>query len=414
VASEADADEHGAAAPITQGPPHKAPTLEHLLSPLTITDFQAQHHGKKPLVVRGDGSKFEALFSWGCLSRLLNFGAKPLPSLKMNVQGRFLELETQKDVLAGLRQGATLIFENVERFDLALATFLDRLATETSTPNRFNLYASPVGRQGYNIHYDTHDVFVLQIEGCKDWFVFPATIDQPLYFQKHHSVSPPDLTKPELQCTLNKGDVLYIPKGHWHYALAADEPSLHLTLGLFTKTGIDLLNWLVDEFRDDVLVRGELPLVVRDSLGWPNTPSAFSDQVNGIREKLNARLSDRLLAQKFHQYNIANAKSRRLFNLPSQIGDIDPNKAPEQYARHPYPFVLDVPSESAATLYVRDKEYNIHKDLLPLVRVVFGTETISKSAMLASNTNLSWTDIWPFVSDLMKEGILYPAYDVIT
>ena len=40
--------------------------------------------------------------------------------------------------------------------------------------------------------------------------------------------------------TLSAGEVLYVPSGHVHAARATDEPSLHLTLGLYPLRVLDV------------------------------------------------------------------------------------------------------------------------------------------------------------------------------
>ncbi|MCP9990822.1 cupin domain-containing protein [Streptomyces albogriseolus] len=54
--------------------------------------------------------------------------------------------------------------------------------------------------------------------------------------------------------------MLYLPRGWWH-AVAASEGvhSLHLTCGMQTTTGADLLQWLSEDLRRETTVRSDLP-----------------------------------------------------------------------------------------------------------------------------------------------------------
>ena len=94
-----------------------------------------------------------------------------------------------------------------------------------------NIYLSPRNAQGFKTHYDSHDVFVLQVSGSKHWtLVRHASIELPLRGQgfdpEKHIPGPPTR-----EFTIQAGDVLYCPRGLFHAARATDEVSLHITLG---------------------------------------------------------------------------------------------------------------------------------------------------------------------------------------
>jgi hypothetical protein len=54
--------------------------------------------------------------------------------------------------------------------------------------------------------------------------------------------------------------MLYLPRGWWHAVAATEGRSLHLTCGLQTTTGADLLGWLSDRLRASETVRAHLPV----------------------------------------------------------------------------------------------------------------------------------------------------------
>ena len=43
-----------------------------------------------------------------------------------------------------------------------------------------NLYLSSKRKQGFRVHYDTHDVFAVHVMGEKTWFVFEGRADAPI------------------------------------------------------------------------------------------------------------------------------------------------------------------------------------------------------------------------------------------
>ena len=50
-----------------------------------------------------------------------------------------------------------------------LVAFCQQLAAELGHPVQANAYVTPPQSQGFDDHYDVHDVFVLQVEGEKRW-----------------------------------------------------------------------------------------------------------------------------------------------------------------------------------------------------------------------------------------------------
>jgi len=103
-----------------------------------------------------------------------------------------------------------------------------------------NVYLSPSQAQGFKTHFDSHDVFVLQVAGSKLWTLYDTGIVLPLRgqaFDPDKHISGP----PTREFTLQAGDLLYCPRGLYHSARSTDETSLHVTLGLIGKTWADVM-----------------------------------------------------------------------------------------------------------------------------------------------------------------------------
>jgi cupin superfamily protein len=141
------------------------------------------------------------------------------------------------ELLAG---GATLVFQGLHRTWPSLIRFTAGLAEELGCAVQANAYLTPPSSQGFATHYDTHDVFVLQVAGRKRWRIHAPVLPDPLEHQpwggRADEVRATADGAPVLDAILGPGDALYLPRGWLHAAVAESETSLHLTLGLRRPT----------------------------------------------------------------------------------------------------------------------------------------------------------------------------------
>jgi len=83
------------------------------------------------------------------------------------------------------------------------------------------------------VHYDDHDLLVVQLRGNKRWYVssraselnntWAAIPERPPELGAHHTVD------------VRPGDLLYLPRGTWH-SVDSDSNSLHLSIGFTPLT----------------------------------------------------------------------------------------------------------------------------------------------------------------------------------
>jgi quercetin dioxygenase-like cupin family protein len=129
-------------------------------------------------------------------------------------------------IYAHFRAGKTLIHGglNLTRPNLrALArSMTDRFAAKSEVV----AFLTPAGQRGA-AHSDPTDVYVIQLEGTKRWQIWPTPQVRRAGEDKD---SFPSLPEPDLDLSLQPGDVLYIPYGTPHRAAAEGRVSLHLTV----------------------------------------------------------------------------------------------------------------------------------------------------------------------------------------
>jgi hypothetical protein len=161
-----------------------------------------------------------------------------------------------------LRQGATVRVRDLEQFDHRLGAFAAAVRVEFAADVQINLYITPPHQAGFPPHFDTTDVFVLQLAGSKLWHLYPdyagrialPTLDTPWEPDRYVPTSGGEVIE------LRRGDVLYVPRGGMHAASCRENESLHLTISISSLTFADLLARAVKRFaKDDIRLRRRVP-----------------------------------------------------------------------------------------------------------------------------------------------------------
>ena len=85
------------------------------------------------------------------------------------------------------------------------------------------------------------DVFILQLDGRKEWRLYDVPVKHPFMGHKVGRVPqgepPAQAGRPRMTLTLEPGDMLYMPRGLVHEAATTDAaPSLHLTITADTQS----------------------------------------------------------------------------------------------------------------------------------------------------------------------------------
>ena len=148
-------------------------------------------------------------------------------------------------VLRLFADGATVVLQGLHRTWAPVGELAAGLAAELGHPVQVNAYITPAQSQGFAPHYDTHDVFVLQIGGSKRWRVHEPVLLSPMpaetWQQRAAEVRARAEDSPIIDTDLQPGDCLYLPRGFVHSAVAHGETSIHLTFGIHASTERDVL-----------------------------------------------------------------------------------------------------------------------------------------------------------------------------
>jgi ribosomal protein L16 Arg81 hydroxylase len=254
-----------------------------LIAPVTEEDFFTTYHDRKFLHIRAeDPDKFADVMSWDILTNMLNMTSiwsptslgvfldtKAIPAeqycreaIDRNNQPS-LQPDAEK-VKSWLRRGASLVANDIDTLWPGTAAAADALENRFGGKSQSNLYCSWNQHQAFDTHFDTHEVFALHIGGEKAWRIYEGRLERPIASeafkgldQKYHDENRGAVAA---ELTLRPGDLLYIPRGQYHDALASSDAAMHLTFGLTHVIGFDVMNMLFELAMADPLFRSNIPL----------------------------------------------------------------------------------------------------------------------------------------------------------
>ena len=252
------------------------------LDPLGEASFFDEYWERQPLVIaREERERFTGLLDVAEIEQLVCETAIRMPAFRLVKDGTplpagdytddipwrpgsFSQIASVEQVAAEYAAGATLVLQALHLWRPAVALYCRGLELRLGFPVQANAYLTPAAAQGFAIHHDTHDVFVLQVAGRKRWRLYEPQLELPLKDQRW-SPELGEVGPPVDEFTLEAGDTLYIPRGWPHEAETSHEEALHLTIGLHPPTRMDALRAALEGCADDVEFRrnlgadGELP-----------------------------------------------------------------------------------------------------------------------------------------------------------
>ena len=222
-----------------------------------------------------DPDRLVGMLSLDDADRLLTETAIRTPSVRLAKDGAVLpeSAYTRRATLAGQQltglvdgrkalelfgEGATVVFQGLHRYHPPLTRLIAELELELGHPCQANAYLTPPGSQGFAVHSDSHDVFVFQTAGSKQWEV--------------HGPDGPE------EIRLEPGLSMYLPTGTPHAARAQETVSLHVTIG------INQLTWR------GLVERSLAPLIAAVDQG--HLPAGYLDDPGALTQGLASRLDD--------------------------------------------------------------------------------------------------------------------------
>ncbi|MEM7171886.1 MAG: cupin domain-containing protein, partial [Pseudomonadota bacterium] len=298
--------------------PDQVMTFRELLAPISPEDFFKDYFGKQILHLEGPADRYSDIFSWQEMNNLLRMSTiwssktlelsadgHPFPAERYCYEGvsRDNEKIMRPDfdrVKQHLRNGASLTLNFMGRLSPGLRSLSQTFEAVFCGPVNITAFCSWDAVAAYPSHFDTTSVFVCQIDGEKTWNIYDGRMLNAAQVPGQRTSDYPDeyheKAKGSLQhqLVLKPGDILYLPNGQYHDAVASSNASLHISLAVRHYTGYDFISLLTGHLPKDPLFREQLP-----PLDHVLGPTDYRKRLSG---RLNEILSTQQIAQELRQF----------------------------------------------------------------------------------------------------------------
>ncbi len=310
-------------------------TLADMLAPIAPATCFREFWETKPLHLRrGDSGFYEQLLTRHDIDRAIRSGGLRFPAIQLAVRGRFLAPEaftrtirSGEDIFAGVpdlerlgaayRSGATISLPGFQRAWEPLGRLAQSIEDEISHPVHTNVYVTPGNAAGFTPHFDTHEIFILQIAGTKHWTIHQPPLALPHRCQNFDATNAVS-AKPLLSIEMEPGDLLYLPRGFVHSTATSRSFSMHVTLGITVYTWVELLTEWVQLSRNNPDMRRALPP------GFATRPALSTGLAQMLASLQQNTDQDAFLDAFLHRITSARSRARTEFNTDVTVtGRID-------------------------------------------------------------------------------------------
>ena len=224
--------------------------LEQLVAPLTPAEFFDQYYERKVYRSPVKHPEIEGLLTLDRIDEIISDSELPASAISMAKSGQGLPQDEfvfgnnvvdRGAVLDNFRDGATIILPQLHFADGKLFSFCLGLEREFGARMQTNVYLTPPEAHGFGIHYDNHDVFVIQIAGAKEWEIYGDRDGLPFRGEGFRK-GVDETGELKEKFVLEAGECLYVPRGTAHRAPNhGNEPSLHITVGILVQTWAEFM-----------------------------------------------------------------------------------------------------------------------------------------------------------------------------
>lgn len=283
---------------------------------ISSDDFKHNFFEKKIMLIR---NAFRGSYDWSDLNKDIFSTNHENPYISMMIHNKKVEESffikqinevgiirkfiNHQAVHKILEDGGSMILNRIHSKSLKINNINSEISRFVKEMTISNGYLAFGEQESFGAHWDTHDVFAVQLIGRKRWVIYEPTFELPLSGQssKDHKNSILN-KKPIFDEIINSGDILYIPRGWWHTAIPLNEETFHIAVGVHPYKNRDYISWLLEKKAINILD-------FRKSFDYKNSES---------RSDLAREISNLILNNdNLDEFNEFILENKFLFNDPS-------------------------------------------------------------------------------------------------
>lgn len=279
--------------------------LSKLLGKLSIEEFFNTYFDKEYYYLKRDNKSFydfiiklsdydEILTSRnipGKNIRIFNHGEYVEPENYTNYYGN-VNFTSNEKIIDEYLKGSTIVLEQFHSYFYQLNLLCKNIQKELDSLIMMNTYITPANSYGFEAHYDTHSVMILQIHGTKRWHIYK---NKPFELPTSQFRPIKDIDQTEYdEIDIQAGDLLYIPRGLAHKVFCQDSDSIHITVRINSLATHEYVNTIFEK-------------IIEQHAGFRESIIHNLPDTKEIQKKL-----DVLIPQKFDKKTIAQELFQKL------------------------------------------------------------------------------------------------------
>lgn len=292
-----------------------------------------------------------------------------------------------------LRKGGTLIANRIVNEPI-VSMLARQIGEYTDREVVSSAYVAFGEQSSFRAHWDTRDVFAVQLIGRKRWEIFEPSLEMPLYMQqsKDYEHAYPCPEKPCMDLILEPGDILYIPRGWWHNPLPLGEPTFHLAFGTFPTYAMQYLEWAMKLMPNYLSAR-------RSLIKWDDDEQTIKQMGEDFIKLIdNKDLYDQFIMEHMNRVRIDSPLAMEIF------GNNEGKSIPRDFSLH----------LNTSIIYQKDSEFvisngtrlNLDTSGGKIIKCIMDNPGISITTLCEMHPDLLANKIDDLINNLCREDVI--------
>ena len=288
-----------------------------------------------------------------------------------------------------IRKGASLVLDDLVYFSKEIEKLANDLQSITNGRCQANLYFSMQSHQAFAPHFDTHDVFALHCEGEKLWNIYENfekdPINHPIYKQELNDKTerPGKIID---QVLLKPGDLLYLPRGQFHDALASENGAIHIAFGITYLKPIDIFQYYYEQ------------LIINDYFRSDLRDIKSIDEIKEIHNEMASQLDKIFNDDKLYEHSLNYFKE-----WPYKLIGYDIQKIINDGVQYEIAKNISIVEEEKKLFLINEKhKIPVPEKFLQVTKFSFENKIVSYRSIKSEFSNLTNETIYEFI-DAMKK-----------